>query len=145
MGAYADEDVAVWAYVHLAEQATESVRSFRSMGRHDVAQAIESYVADLREAAMQFRESKGEPSGRGNAEVPTASSGAPYVRMVAPEGSTPAWADVRAASDALGVSERRVRQLLAAGDLTGRQDRTGRWSVDRHDLDRLVADRKAIA
>ena len=66
------------------------------------------------------------------------------------EGPRPASSDhrliatVHEAATMLQVSDERVRQMLAAGQLAGAQDRRGGpWRIDRDDLDRLATDRKA--
>ncbi|WP_158097140.1 helix-turn-helix domain-containing protein [Cellulosimicrobium sp. KWT-B] len=49
----------------------------------------------------------------------------------------------RAAAE-LGVSERRARQLVAGGLLTGTKV-GGKWLIDRDDVARLAGDRRLTA
>lgn len=129
---------AVWLYNLASDRAADSIRHFMSTGEEETAREIGAALAELREAATQLRDA----SGRGTTEV----SSRPI-----PRGSTSnldgfhVGLDVRGAAAALDLGERRVRQLLTAGALRGTQDRTGRWSVDPDDVDRLRADREATA
>lgn len=40
------------------------------------------------------------------------------------------------------LTERRVRQMLQAGELEGYQDDTGRWHVARHEIHRMLEERR---
>lgn len=40
------------------------------------------------------------------------------------------------------LSERRIRQMLQAGELEGYQDETGRWHVARHEIHRMLEERR---
>lgn len=144
LGAHVTGYAAVWAWNILGDKAADSIRHHLTTGRPEIAQQIADAVAELREAARQHLEAGDLPttSGRGNAEVETG----PVAAVSEPLGSGSLGfqgeVDVRAAALVLSVSPRRVRQLLEVGDLSGRQDRTGRWSVDTDDLHRLAADRR---
>lgn len=127
---------AAWLYNLASGRAEDSIRHFASIGDIEKARAIGDAVADLREAATQWHEA----SGHGTPEVPAVPL---RPELVSPPSGVflREGVDVRGASRALRVSERRVRQLLAAGALRGAKDRTGRWSVDKDDLERLCGDR----
>jgi chromosome segregation ATPase len=40
------------------------------------------------------------------------------------------------------ISERRIRQMLQAGELEGRKEQTGRWHVAQHEVHRLMQERR---
>jgi vacuolar-type H+-ATPase subunit I/STV1 len=42
------------------------------------------------------------------------------------------------------ISERRIRQMLQAGDLEGRKEQTGRWHVAQHEVHRLMQERRQV-
>lgn len=144
LGAQVSGYAAVWMYNLLGDRAPDSIRHHHAMGRKDIAQQIADAVADLREAARQHQAATGTTpvSVHENAEGSASSSPA----VSGPVGSdSPGEVDVREAAAVLRVTPSRARQLLRAGDLAGRQDRTGRWSVDLDDLHRLEADRRITA
>lgn len=147
LGAHVTGYAAVWAWNILGDKATDSIRHHLATGRPDIAQQIADAAAELREAARQHLEAGDLPpvSGRGNAEAEILP--APAVSELPGSGFSgfQGEVDVRAAALVLSVSPRRVRQLLEVGDLSGRQDGTGRWSVDHDDLHRLAADRRITA
>jgi hypothetical protein len=43
------------------------------------------------------------------------------------------------------ISERRIRQMLQAGELEGRKEQTGRWHVAQHEVHRLMQERRQIS
>jgi len=133
LGAHVAGPAAVWAFRHLEGKAEDSARYYRGIGRPDVAAAIERAVAELREAGRAWQDAA--VSGGGSAEVPPGE--------VVP-GSVSAVVDTPTAAAALALSERRVRQLLAAGLLDG-QKVGGRWVVDVDDLQRVRTDRRLTA
>ncbi len=137
LGAHVQGPAAAWlsARIHESDVAA-SVAHFRGVGRADVAVSIESAVAQIREAARAYDAWRGAGvSGGGSAEVPLSGRGA---------GSSRGVVDTSTAAAALGVTERRVRQLLEAELLDGRKA-GGRWVVDGEDLERLCEDRRLTA
>jgi molecular chaperone GrpE (heat shock protein) len=40
------------------------------------------------------------------------------------------------------LTERRIRQMLQGGELEGHQDDTGRWHVARHEIHRMLEERR---
>lgn len=117
-----------------------TIRDYYAAGHVDLSRQLGVTLADLREAARQHRACTASEPGNAETVDPVSTAGSESV--VAPPSAPASWVDVRAAAEALDVTERRARQLLVAGTLAGRRDRTGRWSVDKDDLHRLVADRK---
>ncbi|MGO1600622.1 MAG: hypothetical protein ACTHX0_13440 [Brachybacterium sp.] len=146
LGAYLDGYAAAWVWAMVRDRVDDSIRGYTERGRPDIAASIRNGVADLRESEQQRLEAVDRPipADLGTAEV-LAGLDSTESEPLGPPSGFHSEVDVRAAAAALEVGERRVRQLLSAGDLTGRQDRTGRWSVDADDLDRLVADRRITA
>ena len=146
LGATIAGPAAVWVWNSLGDRTDRAVRHYLARGDRDTARAILDGMADVREAARQHLEAVDRPipADLGTAEV-LGGLGSTESEPLGPPSGFHSEVDVRAAAAALKVGERRVRQLLRAGDLTGRQDRTGRWSVDADDLDRLVADRRITA
>lgn len=139
LGAYVTGYAAILIVHQLGESFERSIRAHHASGRLELARDLAVTLADLREAAAQHRAA----TGHGSAEtepVPVTGGSATEAN---PTRLAPAGADVRAAAEALGVSPRRVRQLLTSGELAGQQDRTGRWSVNVDDLHRLEAERSA--
>jgi hypothetical protein len=55
---------------------------------------------------------------------------------------TPAEAERLLARTDKPISERRIRQLLQAGELEGRRDDRGRWYVAQHEVHRLIEERR---
>jgi predicted RNase H-like nuclease (RuvC/YqgF family) len=43
------------------------------------------------------------------------------------------------------ISERRIRQMLQAGELEGHKDQTGRWHVSQHEVHRLMQERRQVS
>jgi len=126
----------VWLlrYVSTAD-VRRSVAFFRASGQADVAAALEAAYLDLHEAGKQWIAARGDASAT---EV-----GSPAA--VPPDAEAPfMWVDCPGAAAALGVSERRVRQLVAGGLLTGRKV-GGKWLIDRDDVARLAGDRRLTA
>lgn len=141
LGAYLDGYAALWAFNNLRDRAADSIRHHEQIGRPEIAQAIREAMGDLREAAQQHLAASGT-SGAGSAEA--APDADPESSEAVPFGGT-GRAGTRAASEALHVSERRVRQLLATGQLAGQKDSGDRWTVDTEDLQRLINDRGMAA
>lgn len=134
LGASVGGVAAVWVLRRVEPDIAASVRHFRSIGRDDVARELVATFADLREAARQWQESEGA-TGAGSPEVPPGEGGA--------VSGVPAVAvGCGTAARALNVSGRRVRQLLAAGALTGTKRDDGTWAIDPTDLARVAADRR---
>lgn len=134
LGANVGGVAAVWVLRRVEPDIAASVRHFRSIGRDDVARELVATFADLREAARQWQESEGA-TGAGSPEVPPGEGGA--------VSGVPAVAvGCGTAARALNVSGRRVRQLLAAGALTGTKRDDGTWAIDPTDLARVAADRR---
>jgi hypothetical protein len=42
------------------------------------------------------------------------------------------------------ISDRRIRQMLQAGELEGMRDESGRWHVAQHEVHRLMQERRQI-
>lgn len=95
----------------------------------DDAAALERFVAELREAVLQWYELEGTSADGSAEEAPTeapASSNGGALLVTA------GWSAAR-----LGITPSRARQLLRAGVLRGRQE--GRvWLVDRTSVDELL-------
>lgn len=140
LGAYVTGYPAVLIVHQLGESLEQSIRAHHAAGRLELARDLAVTLADLREAAAQHRAA----TEAGSAEAAPAPEHAPS-EVPAPSGGFLMEVDVRAAAERLGVTERRVRQLLGTGALAGAQDRTGRWSVDVDDLHRLEAERSIPA
>lgn len=136
LGAYVTGYPAVLIVHQLGESLERSIRAHQAAGRLELARDLAVTLADLRESAAQHRDA----TEAGTAEavpVPVGTaSDVPALRD-----GFHSEVDVRAAADRLGVTQRRVRQLLGSRSLAGTQDRTGRWSVDVDDLARLEAER----
>jgi septal ring factor EnvC (AmiA/AmiB activator) len=58
---------------------------------------------------------------------------------------TPAEAERLLARTDKPISERRIRQMLQAGELEGHRDEQGRWHVAQHEVHRLIEERREIA
>jgi len=135
LGACVRGGAAAWLLSLAAPEAEGMAAALRGTGRGDVARDVERAVLELRAVAEAWRDAeRDDPSGPGSAELP-AGGGVP--------GSAAGVVDTPAAAAALDVSERRVRQLLAAGTLKGARV-GGRWVVDRADLERVRARRELM-
>lgn len=138
LGAHVSGPAAVWLLRYVGEaNVRRSIANFRANGRPDVARDLEAAYLDLREAARQWlaaRDDDGTSTELGTSVVPGPEPEAPLnVAM-----------DCPGAAAALGVSERRVRQLVAGGLLAGRKV-GGTWLIDRDDVARAAADRRTSA
>lgn len=120
----------------LGESLERSIRAHHGAGRLELARDLAVTLADLREAAAQYRAATGNGSTEAGHAGPSAVS-----EPLGPPSGFHSEVDSHEAAAALGLTSSRVRQLLRAGELSGRQDRTGRWSVDVDDLHRLEAER----
>lgn len=141
LGAYVTGYPAVLLARLAGESLERSIRAHHAAGRLEVARDLAVTLADLREAAAQAQAA----TEAGSAEAVPAPPPGGSVMEADSGGTAPAEIDTSAAAEALGVSPRRVCQLLASGDLSGRQDRTGRWHVHVDDLHRLTAERSIPA
>lgn len=122
--------VAAWLLRKVDENDVRtSVRSLRAYGRTDVAEQLATAYLDLREAAKQFLEAA-EGADPGGSALPDDDEDGPSE-----------WVDCPAAAAALGVGDRRVRQLLTDGRLHGRKV-GGRWLVDAADVALRATDRR---
>lgn len=132
LGACVRGGAAVWLSSLAAPHAESLAARLRATGRGDVAADVERAMVELAEAGRAWQDAERDPvSGPGSAELP---GGSPV------PGSGPAQVDCPRAAAALDVTERRVRQLLAAGTLAGRKV-AGRWFVDVGDLERVRVER----
>ena len=151
LGAYIPPVVAVWMMRRL--RASEGLRErdvddavayFRSTGQHEVAAALSSAFAQLREAERQWEQRRRDDSTSvdGNAETPAAET-APASGVHQGPPASGQWVDTQSAAGILGVTERRVRQLLAGellvGRKIGRQWLVERASITTHSTDRRLA------
>ena len=136
LGAYVTGYPAALIFRMLERPLMQSIRAHHAAGRLELAGDLAVTLADLREAAAQHRAA----TEAGSAEAAPAPEHAPS-EVPAPSGGFQMEVDVRAAAERLGVTERRVRQLLGTGVLAGGKDRAGRWSVDVDDIHRLKAER----
>jgi len=97
----------------------------------DLAAVVSSAAAVVRQRAMiAGTASRGKPS------PPAALAGSDSHAGAASQTDD---VDTAQAAALLGVSSRRVRQLLSIGELTGRRDEAGQWRVDR---DSVIGRRK---
>lgn len=140
LGAYVTGYSAALIFRMLERPLMQSIRAHHAAGRLELAGDLAVTLADLREADAQYRAT----TEAGSAEAAPAPEHAPS-EVPAPSGGFLMEVDVRVAAERLGVTERRVRQLLGTGELAGQQDRTGRWSVNVDDLHRLAAERSIPA
>lgn len=135
LGAHVPPVVAIWLHRRIDDATTsDAVRHFREIGRPDVADAIDRCMAEIREAAQQWREAR-RASADGSAEVAPAET-APRSESV--------LLHTTAAAGLLGVTPRRVRQLLGDGSLAGNQT-AGRWLVPREAIDEYINRRELSA
>src|SRR5690606_28699325 len=104
-------------------------------GQGDVARDLEAAYLDLREAGRQWLATRDDGAGTelGSTPAPTPDTAATFE-----------WVDCPGAAAALGVSERRVRQLVADGLLAGPKV-GGTWLIHRNDVAREAADRRLTA
>ena len=112
----------------LQERARRAAEHARLAGRTDLAEDLEDFAAQLREAKAAAR---GAPptSANGSAEVAETEI-APHSDCHSSLGPLTA----QAAADLLGVSARWVRELIEAGTLGGSKV-AGRWMVDRESVE----------
>lgn len=114
----------------------------RSLGRPDIARAIELGYAQLREARRQWSDREGDERGG-----PIAAGGNAATAQAAIEpGSTKSVPSLptRGVAAALGVTVRRARQLLEAGAIDGMKV-GGHWFADPDSVRRCVGDRRLSA
>lgn len=136
LGAQVRGVAVLWVLRRIEADIEKSVAHYRSTGQPRVADALAAMYADLREAERQYLEARDgavappQASAAGNAEAAERDGGA-VSELV----------DCPTAAASLGISDRRVRQLLTAGVLTGTKT-AGRWLVDREDVERLALDRR---
>lgn len=137
LGAHVPGAAAAWLLRRVDEEAVRrDVAQFKALGREDIAESLAAAFLDLREAAKQHIEAQGSRASgteSGSSPLPRTDGDAPFE-----------WVDCPGAAVALGVSERRVRQLLAGGQLAGRKT-AGRWLADRDDVARMADDRRLNA
>lgn len=136
LGAHVSGPAALYVLRRIESDVPGSVAHFRATGQPDVASALAALYGDIREAARQYVASLDGDTATagGNAVTPNPPSPAGFKSVV----------DCQQAAAALGVSERRVRQLLAGGLLAGRKV-GGRWLADAEDVTRLARDRRLTA
>jgi excisionase family DNA binding protein len=136
LGAHVSGPAALWLLRRAEDggQAADAVRHFQSIGRPDIAANIAAAVDQLREAARLWEQRRDETaSADGNAETATTEA--------APESDLLGGMPTAGAATLLGVTERRVRQLLDGGLLAGRK--VGRqWLVDRDSIETYRTDRR---
>lgn len=133
LGAHVEGAAALWLVRRVGSDAPNTVRYFREIGRSDVAAQIEEAVGQLRQVAMLWRlaEDEGRTTGSGNAELPEVPDQAES-RVKAVD----VFLGTAEAAGRLGVSERRVRQLLQGGRLAGRKE-AGRWFISTESIAEL--------
>lgn len=136
LDAHVSGPAAVWVLRRLdLADVRRSIASFRATGRADLAAALEDAYLDLHEAGRQWLASRDEGA--------TTDLGSPVTPREDDDASFK-WVDCPGAAAELGVSERRARQLVAGGLLTGRKV-GGKWLIDRDDVARLAGDRRLTA
>ena len=144
LGAHIRGPAAVWLLRGIRDGAeADAVAHFQRVGRPDVAAVIADAMAQLREAARQWeaavRADGASVDGSAEAGSTEAGGGSSQLGGRPPGGSE--VVDTATAAGRLGVSERRVRQLLADGPLTGRK--VGRqWLVERTSITEYQAMRR---
>ena len=135
LGAHVSGPGAAWVLRRVEGAAPDAIRYFQSIGRRDVAASIADAVEELLEANRQWEMQRTDgASAGGNAETSPAEA--------TPESEVPAVGlGTSAAAGLLGVTERRVRQLLDGGLLVGRK--SGRqWLVERDSIEAYRTDRR---
>ena len=138
LGAHVSGPAAVWLLRYVGEaNVRRSIANFRATGHEDVARDLEAAYLDLHEAARQWLAAR-------NDDGTTTELGTSVVPGPEPEAPLNVAMDCPGAAAALGVSERRVRQLVAGGLLAGRKV-GGTWLIDRDDVARAAADRRTSA
>ncbi|WP_146007720.1 helix-turn-helix domain-containing protein [Brachybacterium sp. UMB0905] len=95
--------------------AEAHARDLAARGHHQAARDLTDALADLREAARQHRSARGIPEP---IPIPT--------EETSPHGPTVTTAT---AARHLGVTDRRVRYLIADGTLAATRDGTGPWRI----------------
>ena len=151
-----DPVAAVWMMRHIRgregdrsglreRDIADAITHFRSTNQFEVARAIESTFAQLREAERQWEQRQRDDGASvdGNAETPPEGIGALSSREEA-IASDSVVMGTAAAAGLLGLSERRVRQLAVGGLLVGRK--VGRqWLIDEVSITAYTVDRRLTA
>lgn len=142
LGAHVAAGAAMWLARRVPPSEFEdAVRWARRIGRDDLAREIERAGAEVREAGRRWLEEE-----QGNAPASEAGS----AEGALPSRLAPSDRDLLTTADAaglLGVSSRRVRQLLACGQLAGRRcgSPPGQWLVDPDSINALAARKELSA
>ncbi len=109
--------------------------TWRYVGRRDLAEALEEGLAQLKDSAAQHRAGPAVDEGGG---APTVSDDGNGQTEIVGDGASSGHEELTtlAAAAVLGVSARRVAQLVAGGALVGRK--VGRaWLVERGSVEDL--------
>lgn len=154
LGAYVEPIVAVWIMRHVTGRTAnqyglrecdvaEAIRHFRSTGQGEVAWAIERTFAQLREAERQWEQRRREDAASvdGSAETGSEPDEPRSERAEGHPAKAQAVVDSSAAAGLLGVTERRVRQMLVDGLLDG-QNVGRQWLIDEASITALQVNRR---
>nr|WP_240901752.1 helix-turn-helix domain-containing protein [Arthrobacter silviterrae] len=127
LGAHVSGVAAQWISVRLPSEAVDDTcRNFQANGKPELALELRQTMAGIRAAAAVYIERRNATtSASGSAELPP--------RPVTKD-SNHEYLSVADAAIRLGLSERRVRQILSAGRMPGyRQAR--QWVIDPQALE----------
>lgn len=127
LGAHVSGVTAQWINVRLTTaDVDDTCRHFQTNGKPELALELRQSMASIRAAAALYIQRREEAaSANGSPELPKGPGG---------EESNQKYLSVTDGAGLLGLSDRRVRQILAAGKLRG--VRRGRqWLITSEDLE----------
>lgn len=132
LSASVDGYAARWIINRIGAEGDDYALRLAAQGHHARAASIANALAELREADRQAT------AVPGTTATPKPAPPSPSTRTAR---TGPGLVPVHVAADRLGIGARRVRDLIAAGDLTAHKHGHA-WAIDSEDLDRLTAERR---